>query len=83
MQARNVFIGMLIIAALSACGQNQEQTTSPTAGTVPTSPNAAVQTTVPEIGTETAPTEITQVANEEITVSPVTITVGPETTATP
>jgi spermidine/putrescine transport system substrate-binding protein len=71
----------VLIAVLVACTQPQDQTAAP-ATTVPTSPNAAVQTSVPDVTPEETSAAATQPANEEITVSPETITVEPATTET-
>jgi spermidine/putrescine transport system substrate-binding protein len=71
----------LLIVVLVACGQAQDQTTAP-ATEVPTSPNAAAQTTVPDVSPEQTSAAVTQPANEEITTSPETITVEPSTTET-
>ena len=67
--------------ALGACSQPQDQTAVP-APPVPTSPYTAVDTAVPEAIPSEAATAVTEVANEEVTVSPETIDVAPDATAT-
>lgn len=79
MQRWRALLALLLIMALAACGQAQDQTTAPVT-TVPTSPNAAAQTTVPDASL--AATSNPSPVNEEITTSPETITVEPGTTAT-
>ena len=81
MKQWRAYLPVLLIAVLVACGQPQDQTNNP-AAQVPTSPNAAVQTGVPQISPEQTSAAVTQPANEEITVSPETITVEPAITAT-
>jgi spermidine/putrescine transport system substrate-binding protein len=81
MKRSRAYLPVLLIAVLVACGQPQDQTNNP-AAQVPTSPNAAVQTGVPQISPEQTSAAMTQPANEEITVSPETITVEPAITET-
>lgn len=79
MQRWRALLALLLIVVLAACGQAQDQTDAP-ATEVPTSPNAAAQTTVPDASL--AATSNPSPVNEEITTSPETITVEPGTTAT-
>ena len=74
-------VALLVVALLSACGQPQNQTTASPAA-VPTSPNAAVDTSpAPSSISSSAATTLTDVANEEITTAPETVTVQPDATA--
>jgi spermidine/putrescine transport system substrate-binding protein len=81
MRRWSAYLPVLLIAVLGACAQPQDQTNNP-AAQVPTSPNAAVQTGVPPVSPEQTSAAVTQPANEEITVSPETITVEPVITET-
>ncbi|HEY0605730.1 MAG TPA: extracellular solute-binding protein [Herpetosiphonaceae bacterium] len=79
MQRWRALLALMLIVVLAACGQAQNQTDVP-ATEVPTSPNAAAQTTVPDASL--AATSNPSPVNEEITTSPETVTVEPGTTAT-
>lgn len=99
MNSWSVLAAAICVLTLAACGTSAEQRgfDEPV---VPTSPNAAYQTTFPEtvatdvtvlegpggeLGAEPTPDAAPLVAspvNEEITVSPVTIDVQQQTTAT-
>lgn len=72
----NACVVLLLIIALAACGQPQDQTSAP-ASDVPTSNTAPLESALPSAGPSEAATEITQVANEEVTTSPETVTVTP------
>lgn len=71
---------LVVVVALAACGQAQNQT-SVSATDVPTSNTAPLESALPSAAPSTAATAITQVANEEITTSPESITVEPNATA--
>lgn len=71
---------LIVVLALAACGQAQNQTNEPAAD-VPTSNTAPLETAQASAAPSTAATAITEVANEEITTSPETITVEPDVTA--
>lgn len=75
------FLLLLAVIVLAACGQAQNQADAP-ATNVPTSNTAPLETALPSAAPSTAATEITQVANEEITTSPETINVEPSAAAT-
>ncbi|HEX6289447.1 MAG TPA: extracellular solute-binding protein [Herpetosiphonaceae bacterium] len=81
MKRWRALLPVLLIAVLVACGQTGNQANQP-AASVPTSPNAAAQTSVPEASPAETSAAATQPANEEITVSPETITVEPQMTET-
>ena len=76
-QYRGALLAGLLALALSACSQPQDQTAVP-APPVPTSPYTGVETTTPELTASEAATSVTEVANEEVTVSPETIDAAPE-----
>lgn len=67
---------LIVVIALASCGQAQDQTQAPAAD-VPTSNTAPLESALPSAAPSTAATAITQVANEEITPSPETVTVEP------
>lgn len=71
---------LIIVIALASCGQAQDQTSAPAAD-VPTSNTAPLESALPSAAPSAAATAITQVANEEITPSPETVTVGPSASA--
>ena len=81
MKRWRIVLWVMLIVLLAACSQPQDQTSVP-ATIVPTSPNAAAQTSVPLASPSETNTTVTEPANEEITVSPETITVEPATTGT-
>jgi spermidine/putrescine transport system substrate-binding protein len=73
-------VPLLLIVALAACGQS-DQAAAPSAANVPTSDTTALESTLPSAAPSEADTDVTEVANEEVTVSPETIDVGPSSEA--